>query len=784
MVSESKRKRYDIKDIHDFIDSASTKKQQQHYAQSRKTSDTKRKKESPKQTSTKQHATTPKKVTSRSETLAPKVVVRKRESAPKKEEIVFTVVEPEEAKKKEEVITFAPIASPDEDFFFEEQLYEIESVVKEKDFVHKQQTTEPEGAPEFQEDVTPAVSVRPGHGETSDWKLEEEPSRGNKALMHDKRHKQAEPLPEFERVDEDEAVSFSPEEPTMTSEAPVEIEVTRQQGLAEPQPEALTREEKRKEKAREKQTKLERRQQERETKRLIKEQGKKAIRERKQQEKQAQLLKREEETKAYEEQRALQRRFQDEERLEEEEEKKAAAEAWEKQREEQRLLKEREKNLRLEQRALQQRLQEEERLKEGEKKKSVAQAREKQREEHRVLKERDKNQRIEQRALQRKEKQERKQQMKELNREQTPTAPPVSESAQETTTEGDQISSYTPEPVPEEPTPSHDEDRLLDTSEPPFEQEAAHEEPLVPAAPKELAAPDITTPKENRREQKRLWKEQKQKLRMERIALKEKEKQERQQQKKQAILPERAEAETINKADQKRKLAQEKLDRREAKRQEREMKQQQKLRIRQEQEVAHALERNIRQKEKEKQRQHKEEAFQRRQENASLERAPSIKPPASIDLGEAVGQQEDEAEHEMPQEGQDKRKLKVLERKIRKEQEKKEKEERKLTKKKEENEQKRMELHFEEEATKEKQADSDRITIFDGFDTIDQETAKLLYRSGYDSVEKLLRATIDDLKKIGIKKKIAKDILTECLEFIEWNVKDVENPDEKIGGIF
>ena len=215
------------------------------------------------------------------------------------------------------------------------------------------------------------------------------------------------------------------------------------------------------------------------------------------------------------------------------------------------------------------------------------------------------------------------------------------------------------------------------------------------------------------------------------------------------------------------------------------MKKQQKEQLKQERRTLETQDLAIQRKENEQQQQHEEEAWQKRQDNADLERGDSREQQADHALQKAVEQQQaNEAEQQAIEETKENRKLKAVERKMRKEQEKKEKEAQKLKAREEENAKKKMELHFEEELAKEEQsASSDRITIFDGFDTIDQETAKQLYKHGYSSVEKLLQATIEDLRKIGIKKKIAKDILTECLEFVEWKVMDAEKPDEKLGGI-
>ncbi|MCX6664177.1 MAG: hypothetical protein NTZ75_08010, partial [Euryarchaeota archaeon] len=126
-------------------------------------------------------------------------------------------------------------------------------------------------------------------------------------------------------------------------------------------------------------------------------------------------------------------------------------------------------------------------------------------------------------------------------------------------------------------------------------------------------------------------------------------------------------------------------------------------------------------------------------------------------------------------ETKERRKLKTFERKRDKEREKTEKEERKLKAIEEKKARKKMDLHLEEEIVKEKLSGQvQRIDIFVGFDSIDQETADLLLKCGYTSIEKLREASVKDLMKIGLKKKIAQMILAESEEFVEWEVYDAD----------
>ena len=62
-----------------------------------------------------------------------------------------------------------------------------------------------------------------------------------------------------------------------------------------------------------------------------------------------------------------------------------------------------------------------------------------------------------------------------------------------------------------------------------------------------------------------------------------------------------------------------------------------------------------------------------------------------------------------------------------------------------------------------------KIEIFKGINSIDEETAVLLYNAGYNSIDALSVATVKDLSKIkGIKKKKAKEILKEIEEQSDW----------------
>lgn len=715
MVSERKRKRYDIEKIHEFIDSASLPKQQMPSLYTGKNLESRRKKIDDEPIRSKKKAGSSDRLQTKSDSLTPYVIVRKKEPAPKKEEIMFQLVESPETEKRLEVFTVVRVVPASEDLFSEEALYEIETVTEGEEIQNERRTKELEPFP-IQKNVTPTFSIRGGTGENlPKWEPVEEPSAGKEILANYYEKKAAVSLPEFERVDEDPAPPPSHDKDKMSSYESLEIEVAKEEKPQGDQSERKTIERKRLKKTQEKHAVLELKQKEREAKRLKKEQKR----------------------KVREEKREVQKRLQEEERLKGEEKKKVAAEAREKEREEQRLLKEREENLR-----------------------------------------------IEQRNVYKIEKEERKRKMAKFKRTPPRTTPVVEEESSRVVTKSEEIPFFKSEQIPETLRLPQKIDHPIDSTRQPVEQAIPEDFTAVPEIP---PAPQTKSLREDRQEQKRLRKEQKEKQRLERITLKKKEKEEQQQRKQEERPPDRFTLETIDKAEQKRKKAQEKEAQRDAKEQERQKKQQAKAQHKKEQLTIGAQDLALRRKEKEKQQQQKEEVWEEKQGLAELPLGESKEPRAENELQKAVEQQQEkEAEQKAVEETKEQRKLKAVERKMQKEQEKKEKEERKLEMIEDKKAKKKMELHFEEEIIKEKQSGTgERIDVFEGFDSIDQETATLLYKHGYTSMEKLLEATVRDLVKIGIKKKIAQTILIESKEFVEWKVFDAdENPDGKSGGVF
>ena len=72
-----------------------------------------------------------------------------------------------------------------------------------------------------------------------------------------------------------------------------------------------------------------------------------------------------------------------------------------------------------------------------------------------------------------------------------------------------------------------------------------------------------------------------------------------------------------------------------------------------------------------------------------------------------------------------------------------------------------------------------KLEPFRDMESIDDETAVLLYDNGFTSIEALTLASLKDLKKIkGLKKKIAKKIKNEIDEEIEWETTIDKDTDE------
>jgi hypothetical protein len=281
--------------------------------------------------------------------------------------------------------------------------------------------------------------------------------------------------------------------------------------------------------------------------------------------------------------------------------------------------------------------------------------------------------------------------------------------------------------------------------------------------------------KEKKREQKRLEKEQKEKAHNERLEFKKKEKEQRLQRK----LEEKQrkhlfKSSKTNKEIWKLKYSDNKL----LKKQETEKERKARTLLKEEQgkkdKTLALKEMELREKEKKEQKQKRSDEKIEREHISRLSFGKTKGTELIDERKQAEQQKQTMALVRIAAEEKELRKTKTFERKMQKEQRKREKEEQKYKMKEEENAKKKMDIHMKEEIMKEKLSNPiiERNDPFVAFDSIDQETAGILSSSGYTTIESLRQATVKDLMKTGLKKKIAQRIIAECAEFVEWQVFD------------
>ncbi|MBE3137320.1 MAG: hypothetical protein IMZ43_08040 [Thermoplasmata archaeon] len=307
----------------------------------------------------------------------------------------------------------------------------------------------------------------------------------------------------------------------------------------------------------------------------------------------------------------------------------------------------------------------------------------------------------------------------------------------------------------------------------------------MPTEPKEPFAHETIEliSKEKEREQKRIEKEQNEKKQLERLEVKRKEKEELKRKKLQE--KQRADLFALKKEDKeqrKQKNLEEKQTKKEAKEREREEERRAKAELKSKQRILALKELEWRTKEKDEQKLKELEQKEEKKRLSELGIVGTAKETGLIDERKKAEEQKQINDVvRIAAEVKEQRKLKTFERKRQKERKKTEKEDQKLKAIEEKKARKKMNLHLEEEVIKEKLSGQvERIDIFVGFDSIDQETADLLLKCGYTSVEKLREANVKDLIKIGLKKKTAQMILAESGEFVEWEVYDADEHLEKI----
>ena len=337
------------------------------------------------------------------------------------------------------------------------------------------------------------------------------------------------------------------------------------------------------------------------------------------------------------------------------------------------------------------------------------------------------------------------------------------------------------EPVDETPAPSPEDHDWLSEYEPlevetiwdkNLTKETAPEprsfEEVTPEAPE----PTPSSPREERREQKHRQKELKQRLKLEKQAAKRQERETRRQEKKDQkqqrseSLPAYRKPSRWQRQNQIIKHARER---------ERSQKQQEKLYKKNELISTGLRENAYKRRLREDKRLKKSKDREKRHDNADIISRKAPEPPKGHAPVLAPEPQKSIREQQVAQETKERQTLKDLEHDLQKEKETKEKEARKAKAIEEEKAKKAIEARYEEERRSQRNVKpGTSIDVFNGFDSIDQATALTLYTHGYTTVERLLSATVEDLMKIGIKKKIANLICAETKEFVEWKVFDAK----------
>lgn len=799
MVREKKSRTIDIDKLHELIDSASLPKGKTLNSYEEKKLETLRKRLSNDPLQTPEKIQSPRAIHSKPDSLQPQVLVHKPAETQKKDDRVIQInLTPRKTKKQPNPV-LVDFKAATEDLFVEEPLYEIEKVdVKDSEYLavqseHSQKNSEPDEE---------GLSVQPlGLHEDEDlpeWipvsrkTQEEEPAGGGNRGVAE------EVLPEFDRVDErfiGIPISSYEHRPKKPLEGPITFE------KVDVQPQQQEKVKNRKmEKEEQKRKKVEEKLTRQEAKRLAKEQKKKLKietleakqkqhEEQKQKELEAKKIAAEAEEKRCEEQRLqkergeklrieeqeLQRREKEELRRRQDEEKHARFEAKGKEQEAKRLAKEHDKQRQIELAELQKKQNEQQKQKELEKRKAVLEAKEKEREEHQLMKEREEKLRLERRELQKKEKEEEAYGKSLAKKQAVPRVTKTSDAPMISlpTVEEQHRQDNPEEHMATSPWESLSEE-IQDTKQ--GDSFTVQEEPPSHRM-------DKARIKEQKRQQKRLAREQKQKQLLEQRELKreakEKKIQERLEEKQRAKL---FKVTKENKEMVKQKERESKHAKEEAMEKELKIKKQQDEDLRRKEEMLEAKEIELKIKEKEEQRL-KHIEYKKEKKRLSELGVGTAKDAGVIRERKAAEDQRRTMDLvQIASEEKERREAKTFERKLKKEQKKKEKEERKKKISEEMKAKKNMELHLEEESIKEKLSGrtEERSDPFIAFDSIDQQTAVLLSKYGYTSVEKLREATIKDLTKIGLKKKNAQMIIAESEEFSEWQVLDTDDQSMRI----
>ncbi len=502
---------------------------------------------------------------------------------------------------------------------------------------------------------------------------------------------------------------------------------------------------------------------------------KKAAVESKEKEQEEQRLLKEREQKLRFEQAAIAKKEKEDRKQKKIDVKKARQEAKIKERENRRLAKEKEEQLKKETFDIKQKQQEEQ--KEIEKKRLTAQSEEKLREEQ-LLKEMEEKSQLE--LLERQKKEKEKQKSSKIKKEKKSSIAPQPEPQKKVDVPPivPSLSKEKSQKPKKKFFGGKKEERVKSPIWESYEEKPEKEPDSRPSIPTEQA-PEIDTQKklmkERKREQKHLAKEQKEKANQRRLEAKKKEK----EQKMQAKIEEKQRRSLFGSSKGTKQIweqntSNEKLPKKEAKAKEREA--QRLLKEGQKRKDRNFALKEIEAREKEKEEQKQKQITEKKdKEHISRLSFGKAKTTGIIDERKQAEQQRQTMDLvRIAAEEKELRKTKVFERKMQKEQKKREKEEQKYKAKAEEKAKKNLDIHMKEEIMKEKMTNQviERTDPFVAFDSIDPEIAGILNSSGYTTIEQLRQATVKDLTKSGIKKKIAQRIIAECAEFVEWQVFD------------
>lgn len=732
MVREKKMRFKDIEKLHELIDSASLPKQKIPSAYEEEKLQALRKRLSDNSLKDRKQVFSSEELDGESDNLKPRVIIHKKEERKKTDEKVIQIdLKPREITKEKELPEYK-FALVKENPFSKEEVFEIEKVPVSMDRFFRDKSLEPSDKSDLGKKSLLAISAQKGkestvqtsrstRTQTAGRETTEERDVKSKGIFSQMIHPKKEKQNTAPLVSQEPKVDIPQFEPIEFTAIESEKEKWKTSG------EEIIQEKDRKQKRMDdKQTKKQAREKEKDTQQLTKDQP---VVEDREEKPRPEFLKKGED-------QSQQRKNK------KEEEKQTRLQLKQKKREAKQLAKEHDRKLKLEWLEFKHAQKKNQKKKILEQKKAIALAKQKQREEQRLLKQQKEKLRLTQIATLKKEKE--KQQKQELKIKQDAAE------ARETQLEKQRFL-------------RKQEDHLR------FEQQERQKEKKKPIEP--LSDKRKTTEYPRKLSgSAQLKQEKKEKDKQERLELKKK-------QKEQKIHEKQVEKQRKKlfgkKSKDKEQLKQKKLEEKQIKQEAEEKEREAESLLREEQkkkEHLFLLNEKLA-KEKEKQEQKIKKIDEKRDRiyisNLGMGKTKQIG-------GEKSNQQKNTMELvRIAAEEKELRKTKAFKRKMEKERKKKERDEQQSKKKENDLDKKKMDIQFKEEITKQKMTKQPQPSNpFSAFDSINQETARLLCNVGYTSIEKLRKATASDLVKIGLKRKNAQRIIAECEEFVEWEVID------------